>query len=609
MNEQAHLLESVFIFLVTICVMVPIINRFKLGSVLGYLLAGIVIGPSVLRLIGGAEDIMHLAEFGVVMLLFVIGLELEVKRLWQMRHNILGLGAAQVVCTSLIFTGVGWLCGFSVSTSIAVGMALSLSSTALVIQILSEKNLLHTRGGEAAFSVLLFQDIAVIGMLLILPLLVQDAGDPPKHWLSDLSAIAQVGIVGIIIGLVIVFGRYAAPRVFKYMAKTNVREVFTATSLALVIGVTLLMKNIGISPAMGAFIAGLVLASSPYKRNLETDIEPFKGLLLGLFFVSVGMSMNFDVLTEKLWWVMAILAALVVGKFFIIFMLGAIGRLESRQNLGLALSLAQGGEFAFVLLQYSQQMDIIDKSMRDALTLAIALSMLCTPLLLELYSRIIARSFMSVLPKRQADPVYDQGHRILMAGFGRFGQIVSRFLTAQGIPSTVLEKDPEQIELLRKFGYSAFYGDASRLDLLRAAGAENATIFILAIGNAEKSVEIAKMVRVEFPHLRIFARARNRDHAYALNKAGVAYFRRETFDSALTLAGEVIHVLGKSKPEIDYRKRQFTEHDEQMLKESFAFFEHQPELIKFAKKSREELEQILQQDMEEERGEALGIRH
>ena len=566
-------LFTVFIFLTAACVVVPLASRFKLGSVLGYLAAGIVIGPFGLGLIGDAEKIMHFAEFGVVMMLFLIGLELEPALLWRLRKSILGLGGLQVVLTSSAFTLIGLALGFSWQMSLAAGMALSLSSTALVLQMLKETNLMNTAMGETSFSVLLFQDIAVIPILVIMPLLAIH-GEPTAQIHASLIAAlpgwAQAIIVALVIAAMIAAGRYLSPYLFLAVARTHLREVFTALSLALVVGITLLMQMVGVSPALGTFIAGVVLANSEYRHTLQADIEPFKGLLLGLFFISVGMGMDFGLFTESPLRLLSAVFTLMTIKALILFALGRLFGLNALHNSGFAIALAQGGEFAFVLFQFAGGLNILPEAQAKFLTLVVATSIAVTPLLMLFYNRLIVPRFMSVLPEHRYDRVEEE-NPIIVAGFGRFGQVIGRFLSAQGIKTTVLEKDPDQIELLRKFGFKGYFGDATRLDLLNSAGAAKAKLLIVAVDDPETSLEIVRLAKTEFPHLKVFARARNRRHAYELSKAGVYYYKREVFDSSLEMAQQIMVSLGKNESDIHFKAMKFKQHDEAALKASFDF--------------------------------------
>ncbi len=593
------MLFNVFVFLAAACLVVPVVGRFKLGSVLGYLAAGVMVGPFGLALIGNPEEIMHFAEFGVVMMLFLIGMELEPATLWRLRRAIAGLGGLQVALTSLLFASAGMLLGFEWRLSLVSGMALSLSSTALVLQMLQEKGLMHTSAGESSFAVLLFQDIAVIPILIIIPFLAGAGAEGGEaNLLSGLPVwLHALGVIGAV-SVIVLGGRYLSRHLFGFIARTHLREVFTATSLALVIGITLAMQSIGVSPALGAFVAGVVLANSEYRRTLETDIEPFKGLLLGLFFISVGMGMDFALLAARPLLFAGAVLGLILGKAI---MLGALGRafsLRGGQNALFALALAQGSEFAFVLFQYAKGLGVFDAPQAAFLTLTVALSMAATPFLMIFGERHLLPRFMSLLPPRDYDAI-DAQNPVIIAGHGRFGQVVARFLRGQGVQVTVLEKDPDQIDLLRKFGAQGHFGDASRLDLLRNAGAEKARLIVVAVDDADKCLEIVRLCKAHFPQMKVLARARNRRHAYELHKAGVDYFRREMFDASLVLAQRAMRELGADAATVRHRALRFKQHDEKTLRKSFAFFESEPELISFARQASGEMERILQEDVQQ----------
>lgn len=582
--------------------MVPLAHRLGLGAVLGYMLAGIAIGPFALGLINDAQHIYHLAEFGVVMMLFLIGLEIEPERLWRMRRAMIGLGGAQVTSSIAALTLLIHLLGLSLNESLVLSSALALSSTALVLQMLEEKGLMHTSMGEHALGVLIFQDIAVIPLLVLLPMLATIAPEASAHtdniiahlpsYLQTLAAIAAIGVI-------VVGGRVMSRHLFGFIARAGQREVFTAISLALVVGITLLMQSLGISPALGAFIAGVVLANSEYKHTLQADIRPFKGLLLGLFFISVGMSMDFDIIAENPIFIGLGVLTLMSLKAAILLVLARLFRLASLQAVGFALALCQGGEFAFVLLQFSRSLNLITPDHQQLVTMIVACSMALTPLLMILYTHFIIPRFMCVLPAPDSFDTIDAQHPIILAGYGRFGQIIGRFLRAQGVDAVILEKDPEQIDLLRKFGFRGYYGDASDMDLLRSAGAEKARMLIISIANMEECSEIAEKARTHFPHLKIYARARNRRHGYELDKIGVDYFRRDVFDSALTMAKRIMTDLGFAPADMARRAKQFSDHDEATLRESFAFFEEEDKLIAFSHKATEELERLLKSDEDE----------
>jgi glutathione-regulated potassium-efflux system ancillary protein KefC len=596
------ILFEIFIFLAVACIVVPIFSYFKLGAVLGYLVAGLIIGPCILGVIANSKEVMHFAEFGVVMMMFVIGLELEPSSLWRLKKVIIGFGSAQMLITTAILCILGCLLGFSWKISLASGMALALSSTALVLQMLNEKKLLNTPIGETSFSILLFQDLAVIPILIVLPLLTLASHQPKidsANSVQNLPGYMQTLVAILVITAVILSGHYLSHYLFRMIAKTKLREIFTALSLALILGITLLMLMVGISPALGAFIAGLVLANSAYRKTLETDIEPFKGLLLGLFFMSVGMGIDLTLLYSKWFSILLAVIGLMMIKALIIWALGRRFGMLSVHALGCALALSQGGEFAFVLFQLADNLAILSEYNVHFLTLVVALSIATTPFLMFWYQRYIIPRFMSVLPQQSADNM-NTTHPIIIAGFGRFGQIIGRFMSAQGISLTVLENNPDQIDLIRKFGFKAYYGDATRLDILRLAGAEKAKLLIIAVDGVEASLEIASIMRHEFPDVTLFARARNRDHAYNLHKIGVYYFKRELFDSSLEMAQKVMIWLGHDADAIKIKAKQFAEHDENHLLNSFQFFEDESRLINFAKTGTEELKHILQIDKQNE---------
>ena len=592
------LLLNIFVFLVAGCLVVPAAQRFRLGPVLGYLIAGVVIGPFGLSLISQPDKVMQVAEIGVIMMMFLIGMELEPAVLWRMRRAIVGLGSAQVTVTSLALMIVGMCLGHTWQGSLAVGMALAMSSTALVMQMLNERNLTHSLVGETSFAILLFQDISVIPILIIIPLLGMGAAPADHSLIAAWPAwLKPVVIVAVVAG-VILAGRYASRYVFQVIARTNLREVFTATSLAIVIGVTVLMESIGVSPALGAFIAGVVLANSEYRRTIETDIEPFKGLLLGLFFMSVGMAMDFSVLWRHPAGLIGGVILVMAVKGLILFALGDRFGVKGIQGLGLAIGLAQGGEFAFVLLQLIGGLKLIDAETQKFLILLVAVSIAATPILVSLYSRYAQNRFMSTLPQRDYDAI-DEHNTVIIAGFGRFGQIAGRFIMAQGVKVTVLEKNPDQVEALRRFGFKAYFGDATRVDLLRSAGADEARMLIVAIDDADAAVEIVKLCKQHFKKLRVIARARNRRHAYDLYKAGVDSYHRELLDASLAVGREAMEALGRSPKEMRKKAETFLAHDIATLRKSFDFFENEPEMVNFAKLRREELEGILREDKQD----------
>ena len=556
-----------FIYLAAAVVSVPLAQRLGLGSVLGYLLAGIVIGPFGFRLVGTEDGaVMHVAEFGVVMMLFVIGLELRPALLWQMRGPILGLGGAQVIGTLAAVAGVALWLGVAWQIAVAVGCIIAMSSTAIVLQLLNEKNLMKTAGGKASFAVLLFQDIAVLPILALFPLLATmrpaEGAHPVTSAISGLAAWQQTLVVLAAIAVVILSGRFLLRPFFRYIAATHLREMFTVTALLLVVGIALLMQNVGLSPALGAFLAGVVLAESEYRHQLETDIEPFKGLLLGLFFISVGAGIDFALIAGQASAVALLVAGLLVVKFLVLLGVSRFSRLEPTQRYLFAFALAQGGEFAFVLCSFATQNGVFSSEFESLLVATVALSMAAAPVLLLINERLVQPRFASVLPEREPDEIDERDNPVIVAGVGRFGHIVARLFRLNGFGTTVLDHDGEQVETLGRFGIKSYYGDATRLDLLRTAGAERARLLVIAIDQEEQALRIVDVAHKHFPQLHIFARATSRQHAYELLRRGVHDVYRETFGSALDLSVDALQALGLPEQRARRAAQLFREHDE-----------------------------------------------
>lgn len=595
-----NFLFTLFIFLVAVCSIVPILSRFRLGSIPGYVVVGALIGPSGIGVISNPEGVMHIAEIGIVMMLFLIGLELSPALLWRRRSLIFGLGFFQVSATALCLSVLGIALGYSPSMSIVCGLALSLSSTSVVLQLLKERGALATPHGQSSFSVLLFQDLAFIPILLILPFFAPGAGDQnillQNHWTQGLSPIAQVGVVvGALIALFLavhVFSR----SLFHYIAQSNIREVFTASSLALIVGITLLMEHLGLSPALGAFLAGVILANSEYRPTIEVDIQPFKGLFLALFFISIGMGIELSFVVSYAGWLGLSLLGFMGVKALILLGLARFYNLRDSHSLLFACFLSQGGEFAFALFEYSRTLGIFSQDQKAFLIALVALSLSLSPLLVIFLEWFLAKQTSARATSIAYDEISHSQDGVIIAGYGRFGQVIGRFLKAQGVKPVILESDPQQVKALRQYGSSCYFGDASRVDLLNNAGASSAKIFVIAIGDADKCLDIVKVAKTHFPNLTIFARARNRRHAYELHKLGVNFFRRETFDSALTMAQDVMQAFGATAEETRLKASQFQEHDEKTLKDSFAIFDQERELIAFTRRASGELENILSQD-------------
>jgi monovalent cation:proton antiporter-2 (CPA2) family protein len=568
-------LFQAFVYLSAAVVSVPIAKRLGLGSVLGYLFAGIIIGPFVFKFVGmETETVLHFAEFGVVLMLFLIGLELQPPRLWKLRGPILGLGGLQVGITTMIIFLIGFLLGFGWKIPLAIGLILALSSTAIVLQTLNEKGLIKTEAGQSSFSVLLFQDIAVIPMLAILPLLaapiigsIGQSGAQIHHGGFGVEALPgwqQAILVAVVIGTIIVVGRFLVRYVFRFIAETRLREIFTAFALFLVIGIALSMQLVGLSAALGTFLAGVVLADSEYRHELESNIEPFKGLLLGLFFISVGASIDFNLLQQEPYLILGLVVGLIVIKLVILFVLGFVFKMSMSQNFLFSFSLAQGGEFAFVLFSFASQNRVIPESISDTLILVVAVSMALTPVLMIFNEKLLQPRFSNLDEKPESDTI-DEKNIVIIAGFGRFGQIVGRLLHANNISTTVLDYKPSQIDMVRKFGYKVFYGDASRIDLLHSAGASEAKLFILAIDDKEKALEIAETVKKHFPNLEVLARSFDRRHTYELMNLGVRVIQRETFNSALELGTSALRHLGFHGYQAHRAALIFKHHDEKTL--------------------------------------------
>lgn len=604
--DNNSILFQAMVYLAAAVVMVPLAKRLGLGSVLGYLLAGILIGPTVLQFIGNeGHDLMHSAEFGVVMMLFLIGLELEPALLWKLRKVILGLGGLQVLITSVIISGIAYFLDLPWQSCLAIGMALALSSTALVLQTLAEKGINRTTAGRSAFAVLLFQDIAVIPMLALFPLLAiaglstETAGNGAEGWIESHSGWMRALIVSGAVVSVIIGGRYIIPPIFRLVASTQLREMFTATALLLVVGIAVLMSTVGLSPALGTFLSGVVLANSEYKHELESDIEPFKGLLLGLFFIAVGASINFELIMNQPLMIFGLVLALMFVKAVVLLVLGKIFKLRIDQNIIFSSSLSQVGEFAFVLLSFSLTEGIVERGYVEILVAVVAISMALTPIAFFLNEKIVLpfidKRLSANKTEKEADTVNEK-NPVIIAGFGHFGNTIGRFLRAHAVKTTVLDIDSNRVEFLRKMGFKVYYGDASRYDILLAAGAAEAKMIIIALDDPEKRLQMIETIKKHFPDLQMLVRSSTREDTYDQMNAGILHIYRETIDTSLRMGVDAMKILGHRAYTAQRAARTFFRYDEQKLKDLSKIRDNEKEYINQAREYIEELEEIIKAD-------------
>ena len=601
--EEGGFFYQAFIYLTAAVLSVPVAKRLGLGSVLGYLLAGILIGPFVLGLVGKeGQDVMHFAEFGVVMMLFLIGLELQPAVLWKLRGPILGMGGLQVGITSVLVMLLAIILGLQWQTSLALGLTLALSSTAIVLQTLNEKGLIATAGGQNAFSVLLFQDIAVIPILAILPLLALGSAESASvsedahhaiTWIEGLPIWAQTSVMISVIIAIILAGRYLISPFFRLIAQTKLREIFTAAALLLVIGIALLMTKVGLSPALGTFLAGVVLAQSEYRHQLETDIEPFKGLLLGLFFIAVGASVDFNLIAANPVMITELVVALIILKFIVLFVIGKVFKMSLDNTLLFTFSLAQGGEFAFVLFSFGVQNNVFGTDLANPMIAVVAVSMALTPLLMLINEKLIQPRFGTKQSiEKEADKI-DEKNKVIIAGFGRVGSIIGRFLQANGIQATYLDVNPDNVDLLRKMGLKVFYGDAARHDMLHAAGAQEAKLLIIAVDDPDKTLEIVETSKKHFPKLDVIARTNGWFDSYKLINAGIDHIYRETLDTSLKMAADALCKMGHRRYQTHRAIKTFRKHDERYVRELAEMHHDRKLLIRGAKQRIEDLESLM----------------
>jgi glutathione-regulated potassium-efflux system protein KefB len=588
--ETSHFLQYAVMFLAAAVVAVSLSKRAGLGAVLGYLGAGALIGPHLLNLTPDMRQASEFSEFGVILLLFIIGLELSPQRLWLMRRAVFGIGTLQVLLSALLLGGATLLIGVGWKTALIVGLGLALSSTAIGLQMLAERKELGNPHGRLAFAILLFQDVAAIPILALIPLLgVHDA------IVSEASeGIAALKIVGVI-ATVIVGGRYLLRPVLRAVASTQIAEVFTATALLVVLGTAWLMQLAGMQMSLGAFLAGMLLADSEYRHEIESQIEPFKGLLLGLFFLSVGVSLDLDLVRRQPLEIGAIVVGLLALKSLILIALGRLsGKLDFAQTVRLAVVLAGGGEFAFVVFNLAQQHALLDSAQHDVLVVAVTLSMALTPLAVIASGRWLAAR--KTAPAREFDTIADIAPRVIIAGYGRVGQIVARILRAQRIAFTALESSVEQVDFSRRFGSNIYFGDPSRPELLRAAGVDKAEVFVLATDDPEANIRTARIVKRLYPHLKIVARARNRQHAFRLMDMSIDDVVRETLHSSLEMARMVLEDLGLDSAFAGDRVEKFRVHDAKLLKTQYLVYDDEAALMQSAKDALDDLDRLFEAD-------------
>ncbi|HEX7238524.1 MAG TPA: monovalent cation:proton antiporter-2 (CPA2) family protein [Gammaproteobacteria bacterium] len=602
-----ELLTGAFVYLAAAVVAAPLFARLGLGSVLGYLVAGMVLGPSVLGLTGEAEDVRSFAEFGVIVMLFLVGLELQPSKMWELHKPIFGLGVLQVVLTAAAIGGAALLLGVHWQDSLVVGLVLAMSSTAIVLQSLTERGLMKTSAGRSTFAVLLFQDVSVIPMFALLPLLArQHAPTEESTALASLPGWAQTIAVLGAVALIVLAGRYLMQPLFRWVAGTHVREIFVAFALVIVVGITLLMDLVGLSAALGAFLGGVVLADSDYRHELEMDLEPFKGLLLAVFFIAVGSGIDFRLFASMPLVLLGAVLGFMAVKLAVLWLLAAAYKMQRADASRFSFSLAQGGEFAFVLVAFALGLGLLAADEAGLLVAAVAISMAFAPLLMLADDKLLQPRLAPRSGKRAPDAIDERGAEVIIAGHGRFGMTIVRLLQANRRRTVVLDHDAEQIDALRKFGFRVYYGDAARLDLLEAAGAKEAKVFVLAIDDRDRALEIAESVLRHFPHLRVFARAFDRVHAYQLLNLGVPNVYREVFGSSVDVGRDVLSALGVRPQEAQRVASLFKAHDERLVRESAPHALDQSKLIDISRRGRAEIANVLAQDVGEAGGDPGG---
>ncbi len=589
-----------FTYLAAAVIAVPIARALGLGAIIGYLAAGIAIGPWGLALVSNVQDILHFAEFGVVLMLFLVGLELQPSRLWSLRRPILGLGMAQMAGCALLLWGCAWALGLPWRVALVGALGLALSSTAIALQVLNERNLLRTDSGQKAFSILLFQDVAAIPILALLPLLGVAARAEALQPHAPLDLLPEALKIIAVVAAIVFGGRWVLRPLLRWIAKSKTPEIFTAASLFLVVGIAMLMLTVGLSMALGAFLAGVLLADSEYRRELETDIEPFKGLLLGLFFIAVGMSIDFGVIAHHPFAMLGLLLGFLAIKAAVIWLLARVTAMAYQERPLFTLLLAQGGEFAFVVFQSGATFGAIAPDHASLLIGAVALSMLMGPLLLVWLDRVLLQRHATLQSAPQAQEISEpQSAPVIIAGFGRYGQIVARMMLAQGVPATVLDHSVEMLEVAHTFGYRVFYGDATRVNLLRMAGAQQARILVVAVDAPEQSLKIVQLAKKHFPHLHIVARARDVTHWHALRDLGVQHVERELFESSLRTARTVLELTGLSQADADALAERFRAHNIALSERMYEHHNDREAMIAVARQGRQQLVEQLAKERQE----------
>lgn len=579
-------MQQALVFIGASVILVPIFRWLGLGSVLGYLMAGILVGPDGLGLIRDAESVIHFSELGVIFLLFLIGLEIHPGKLWSMRKHLLGLGGAQIVFSSVVFFSIGLAFGLEATTAGVIGFALSLSSTAFAIQDLTEKNQFNTEFGRSSFAILLMQDLTAIPALAVIPALgvVVDTAAPSLQGAAAL----------LILVCLVIASRFLMRPAFRFIASTRAREIFTAATLLVVLGVAALMQKVGLSAALGTFIAGVLLADSEYRHEIEANLEPFKSLLMGLFFIAVGMGVSLDVIGEHPFLVAGLSIGYMLLKGLVIYGSGRLFKMNHMNSKMMAITISQGGEFAFVIFAMALQSKLASNETLALLTVVITISMALSPLISLANVRLLERAKKSLKP--EYDKIEDEAPEVIIAGFGRFGQMFGRLLRAQGIRFVAIDHDSDQIELIRRFGNEVYYGDVSRLDLLQAAGAARAKYLVLAIDDVEQSLAAARIAKEHFPGLKVFARARNRGHVYDLMDLGLTFIKRETLDSSVNFVADLFVDRGMPRSKAENLVEKFKRHDELMMLEQYKVRGDDVSMVSISKQGTAQLAQVLRED-------------